>query len=50
MQRESCIKTIGEIARMIEEMPFEDYVVLMVKLAGKEEKTIDKPLVIGEND
>lgn len=47
---DTCLKPIGEIAQLIEAISFEDFMFLMVGLANKVEKTIDKPLVIGEND
>ena len=47
----TCLKPIGELARAIEAMPFEDWARFVVELSKKEtEKTIDKPVVIGEND
>lgn len=47
---DSCLKPIGEIAQLIEAISFTDFMFLMVGLANKVEKTVDKPLVIGEND
>ena len=47
---ESVIKPIGEIAQAIEAMSFADWALFVVEISKKMEKTVDNPLVIGEND
>ena len=51
--QESCLKPIGDIARMIEACSFEDYMLLMVMLANADVIATPDPrftLEIGFND